>query len=419
MRTILIALASVGWCLMSTCPLRAGVYSTEDTDPWPPLRSFRQLQVVKAELGFDQFHLLLSDVRGAAVELPNRLGRVLFLVTAEMQPQGDFLPGRLVLSLQEALPHLTRETLGSRYLKRAAELEAKEKNGGWTTEDRINLGFYYIRLVQPSKAIRVLTPAASQDKPHFLALANLATAYELAGVMDRAISYRQLALSAWPRQWEGWKTGQLYWYRRAEKYHLTLLKLRAREAPGQEPDRVDALFPGVRFTGPDGSYAPGPISPDQWAELPDDALPIVYQLVLWRPLDDRLYWLFGELLNAQGDVESATRVLRELVTKYAQLQQSAPIELRRHANVLKNTPKTADVLLEEKPVQSGGTQTPSVTAAGPEAGTATNAQAGWLPDWRQVVVGFVAGVLLTLLGVWQLRESRRRRQYGMAGFNRG
>jgi hypothetical protein len=314
----------------------------------------------------------------------------------------------MLLSLRTTFPILERDSLGLRYLKRVTELEAKEKRGELTTTDRINLGACWLRLEQPNKAIAALTPAAREGKPHFLVLANLATAYEMARIPERAISYRQAALKDWPAAFAGWTQAQLYWYRRAEKYHLTLLELRTREPSGRDMDTLDALFPRVRFSVLGGDYKPGPLPPDQWVELPEEALPLVYQLVYWRPLDDRLFWLLGEVLNARGDIGSAATVLQELVVKYRQLNRTAPVELRRHAQVLQAARPPIEVVADVKPDRN-----PAKGAALAPERNATAAPAesqGWMPDWRQVVIGFVSGALVALLGVWQVREIRRRRQ---------
>src|SRR5262249_40950793 len=149
-----------------------------------------------AAQNFGQMRSVLGDLRGIGVEVPGR-------------PKGS---------------------LRDQYLQRAAELEAKERSGECTVDDRINLSAYYIRLLQYAKAVEVLHPMVRVRRPHFMALANLATAYELQGIPERALSYHEQALAVWPRLWPGWNVVYLNWYRRLEKYHLTLLRLRMQEA---------------------------------------------------------------------------------------------------------------------------------------------------------------------------------------------
>ena len=65
----------------------------------------------------------------------------------------------------------------------------------------------------------------------------------------------------------------------------------------------------VRFVGGNGEYAAGSIAESEKKKLPADALAIVQQLVLWHPQDARLYWLLGELYNADGDIDTAAKIL--------------------------------------------------------------------------------------------------------------
>src|SRR5205823_3935266 len=91
------------------------------------------------------------------------------------------------------------------------------------------------------------------------------------------------------------------WFKQAERYQLTLLRLRMREGFGRRAGGrpvpatdVDALF-GVRFIGPSGEYEAGKIADAERSKLPADAVAIVQQLLLWFPDDTRLLWLLGEL----------------------------------------------------------------------------------------------------------------------------
>src|SRR5262249_14960861 len=160
-------------------------------------------------------------------------------------------------------------------------------------EERIDLSACYLRLDKASAALRVLE-AVPQEQRNFLVLANLATAYQRSGLLERAIPLLEQALKVWPASWPGVTPEQLRWYRRAERYHLTLLKARYQQQlrqPGKEADTLDALFPRVRFVGRSGRYEAGELAPEQWDELPPDALQLVTQLVLWLPFDNPLYWM--------------------------------------------------------------------------------------------------------------------------------
>ena len=263
-----------------------------------------------------------------------------------------------------ALPGSLRE----KYERRAAELEAHERDGWLSTLDRVDLGACYIRMGRDQDAIRVLEAG---DRRHFLVLANLATAYLGINQLDRAIAYQRQALDAWPPVWAGWTEAQLQRYRRVDRYCLSLLQLRYREQlrAGGRPVRVttvDELFPKVRFVGPSGHYEAGGFAQASRDEIPEDAILIALQLVVWLPFDDRLYWLLGELFNASGQVQTAYDVFDELV--YARRMDAR--ELAQHRQVLR------DAVLAYKAWGEPGRQLALLCALSPPAvGSLTQAAA--------------------------------------------
>jgi hypothetical protein len=436
--TGIVAAVVVG--LLSAGAARAGVYDTEEPSLLVP--------DPRVDL-FHNYRNQLKELQSVPADSPNRAAVAVSWVGASSDA---FAPLRVTVIAHEGLRYLSRESPGLAYLRRVTELEARERAGRLSLEDRINLGACYIRLRDYRKAIRLLEPEAARQK-HFMLLANLATAYELEGILERAVSYRQQALAAWPRMWPGWTMWQVNFYRKAEKYHLTLAQLRLKEAqrgPGREGETFDALFPGVRFVGPSGEYEPGGIAAEQWGELPADALQIVLQLVMWLPLDNRLYWLLGELLNARGDVVSAADILSELVV--GRRYFSSP-ELRRHHLILQGVRKEAAVLQADlnppvplqlmqllwcvAPREAVGVPGP-VPALAQETGWTVilvdaqkrtglapptppptkddkddkppGADGGWIPpNWGHIGVGFAAGAVVAVLLAQQVRQARRVR----------
>jgi tetratricopeptide (TPR) repeat protein len=287
--------------------------------------------------------------------------------------------------------------LGQRYLDQRKVLEAKVRAGSATTEDRVNLGAYLIRLRQYEEAVAVLTPAAAQERGNFMVFANLAAAHQLAGRLARALDYLLQVRDIWPRDWPGLSRDQLEWYRETESYHLKLVRLRAREevrqpAGGRQPppDTVDDLF-GVRFVNDQGQYAAGQLAAAERQKLPRNALAIVQQLVLWLPDDTRLYWLLGELFNAQGDVAAAATVFEECVWSR---RYDAPA-LKAHRQIVQESqaaaPPSLPVDAEDNP------PAPSTFA--------------WAPNARQLLlVGGAAGLIIIALVCLQIREIKKRRQ---------
>jgi tetratricopeptide (TPR) repeat protein len=278
----------------------------------------------------------------------------------------------------------------------------------WSTDRRLGLSAYLIRRGKHREAIEILKPLSLREPNNFLALANLATAYQLERQEPGyAVDYLKQALtSAWPRAWAdvpkdmkasleriGWNEETLLWYRTAETYHLKLVTLRAREARGRpkgaaEPETLDDLF-GVDFT-----YEGGGLPEKEKAKLPSNGLALVQQLLIWLPDDPRLYWLLGELYHAQGtpeDEAAARQIFKDLVEFNGRYRVPGT---RDHYHALgKAPPLTPNVPAPDKePVA-----TPS-----PSDGNA-------IFDLRPLLVGFGAGVLVSLLAYWQVRELRRRR----------
>jgi tetratricopeptide (TPR) repeat protein len=393
MRTALTAALAVGLFLLPSGSLHAGLYNTAE----PPLYPLPQT--------FDQFQSVRGDLQGAAVEQPGAPNR-----------------------------------LRNHYLQQVKALEAKGKAGDLTVEDRVNLGAYYVRLLRFEEAVRVLSAAEAQEPDNFMVLCNLATANYLADPqdparLDRAVTEQEQALKAWPVVWAGLTAEELRWYRRAERFFLTLLQQRRQEArlqAGRPPQTLDDLF-HVRFVGRSGQYEPGTLAPDQMAALPAESVPIVSQLLLWLPFDNRLSWLLAELLNAQGDVESAVKIMDVLVAT----NFNTP-ELWAHRKVLRQALPVAKELggpngpvLKEQlawALAPRGALLPP--GAGPllhEVGWAAalerrrrgdpppppeKATTSWMPDWRPFLVGLGAGVALTVLAGLQFRQSRARARQG-------
>ncbi len=420
----------VGWV---AGPARAGVYNT--AEPWPlPGR-------------FDQFQLQWAGYRTAAAELPNRVCAAVATLTAEDYPLAPGLPFGFIASLaaQGTLGPPER-SVGLYYLRQVAALEEQERQGLLSLEGRSNLGAYLIRLGHYDRAIRVMENAPSQS--HFLLLANLATAHELAGDPQRqALGYRRRALRNWPKIFAAWDTPTLNFYRKAEEYHYRLLEARQKEPPSRGRLRLDDLFP-VDFEDPKRTYEVGGIDPDESAKIPADAHMIVMQLLLWTPFDDRLTWMLGELLNANGDVRAAAEVLRPLVLRgrsqtswsslspeleaHYRLLAKGAAEAKALADALTVDPAAGakELLLLAPRTDDGGAVALALTeltrreavrdidararGAGAAASTPAPAPAAkptpaetWVPNWRQLAVGFGAGAAVALLLGMQVRQMGR------------
>jgi tetratricopeptide (TPR) repeat protein len=249
--------------------------------------------------------------------------------------------------------------LRKRYVQQA-DFAARLDPARLSTEEKLNLGAVFMRRKKVDSAKGLLEPLARQEPRNFLVQSNLAMAYYLGGVESRAITQQDQTLAVWPQQFSqvetpfqeylrslGWHEGAFDFYRKAETYQLKLLKLRERETLEKRGAKthaqtVDALFDDgknppqpVKFVGPSGKYEAGKVAPAEKAKLPKDAIDIVQQLLIWMPEDVRLYWLLGELYNAQGgtkNIHSARMIFDELAGWNGLGFRSA--ELAEHRQVL-------------------------------------------------------------------------------------
>jgi hypothetical protein len=117
--------------------------------------------------------------------------------------------------------------------------------------------------------------------------------------------------------------------------------------------------------------------------------------VVWQPHDSRLYWLYGELLNARGDVLGAADVLDNVVQFGGGRGWPELVAHRRVLLEAQDAYKEKQKALD-RPQLLPGVGLPPAEASG-----------SWLPDWRVLAVGFATGVIVTVLAGFQLREWRR------------
>jgi tetratricopeptide (TPR) repeat protein len=327
------------------------------------------------------------------------------------------------------------------YEVQAAALEQKEARD-LTTIDRVNLGACYLRMNRPNDALRVLREA---DQNHFLVRANLAATYQSLNELGQAVAYEGQALAAWPSIQPGWNSAELGWYRRVEGFYLKLLQFRLAERdanerqynqPNRPWDKMDLLFEKPRAAG--GDYQAQEQPWKLWGDLPPDGYAIVSQLLVWFPNDDRLYWQLGEILNSIGLVPEAVKVFDELSNK----NLNGVREFREHRRVLKESVDVASALatlygndsakfhrdfrllmVEISPpgllLPPGGGALADATGLAvvmqADASTARTAAPpprpaahGWQFDWKQLFVGFAAGLIVAVLGALQWMEWRRR-----------
>jgi hypothetical protein len=326
--------------------------------------------------------------------------------TPEITPRGVkpipfplFRPNVLEDLLKIGSPQSPESAVRKEFLAARDKLEMKARAGGLTEEDKVNLSGYLIRLRQYQEAVDLLTPVATRECRNFMVFANLATAEQQTGQLERAVSHLEQAQDVWPRESSGLSQEQLRWFRQAEKYHLLLVRHRWAQArrAAQSPPSLDPLFvkdgQPVRYVGDNGRYEAGKIAASERAKLPPDALAILQQLLIWLPDDTLLYWQYGELLNADGDVTSAAQVFDDCVWR----RRLDADELKQHRQIVTEA------------AQAKGQE----TVIPPEEGDKTSASASgssWLPDRNKLwAAGTIFALIVVVLIYFQVREIRRRR----------
>lgn len=298
--------ALVGLAL--TGPARAGIYSPNE----PFLFELDENGVAKPIQFSGGFNLIRSDIREVAI-LPQN-------------PNDPIREAR-----QKALDRVKQAQA-----KGAATL-GDDEFAAYTAD--------LIRLNDDRTATNVLQPRAARGG--FVVYMHMARARAGQGDWQDAVERQRIALAEFPTTYGRRTAAQMAWLKRVERdYYLPYLSRRAQEANrGRLASRIeepDALFPTVpaprrpdeplRFIGPDGTYVAGAIADAERKKLPPDALAIVQQLVLWHPFDGRLYWLLGELYNAEGDVETAFAILDECTNGMAITNET----IKEHRRLLKS-----------------------------------------------------------------------------------
>ena len=374
-RSAVPALLALALCASATPSARAGVYNPGESDEaatYPqfmgtPGREFRQTVITLRVIPVDRRELL-------AVDSPVRR-RYLFM---------EEMARRYPASALKTLP---------------AKLQASA---------------VFIRRGKFDDAQQLLRPLSIQHRDNFVVQSNFATALHQGGDLQKAWDTLNDAMKKWPQRWDelpdgqrdflteiGWQQASYESYRVADAYYLRLLKLRLREKLAKKDPKdlsYDAIFDDgqspptpVRFVNEQGEF-----EPRRKAKLPPGALGIVQQLVVWLPEDLRLYWLLGEVYNAEGTedgVRAAHQIFRELLAAKA-IPDEARQKLQPAFNSLDQAVKGYELERERSLMKHldkiEGTEGINV-------------------DWRTLGIGFGAGFVVALFAVWQVREIRRRR----------
>lgn len=311
-------------------------------------------------------------------------------------------------------------TLRKRYLLWDA-LGEKADVRALSLEQTLQYSAVLIRRKKGLDAVRLLDPLVRKHPDNFLLQSHLAQAHWTSGQpgSDRRAFEAQgqmLAKSVWPLEFAGLTEDQrkfldtIYWdegshprLRRCEALLHKLMRLRLAEGPGAAYQNVDALFDEggpIRFVGESGSFEPGKVVLSERKKLPSHALDDVQQLLLWIPEDLRLYWLLGEIYNAQGTpngMKAAGRIFDELVFDYKLRAGDLRERRQRLLDHLASLPaeRAEEIGDFEKRLDEDDKKKDRPLVAA---------------DSRTLATTFAFGFCVGLFALWQFQELRRRRQ---------
>ena len=116
------------------------------------------------------------------------------------------------------------------------------------------------------------------------------------------------------------------------------------------------------------------------------------QLLVWLPEDHRLYWLLGEIYNAQGKVGTAREILKDLVENRQQRFRELVEHRQKLSQFAGGDPDSNPVISIEEPASEAAKSPASEPVV----------------QWRSVAVGFGAGLIFALFAYWQIKEIQRR-----------
>jgi hypothetical protein len=209
-----------------------------------------------------------------------------------------------------------------------------------TVDEKADFGAVLLRLGESDAALDVLREAQRTHPKHYATLANLGTAWQLAGDLEQASDCLRQAVVLAPGK-----------NQRVEELHLRLVRQRMRQS--KDAQELDDLF-GVHYVGESRKFEPGKLAAAERKKLPSDAVANVQLLALWFPGDARLLWQLAELANAHGDVRTAADLMDICVSQFG---LSSP-DLRERRVLAK---EAAEALAKAQALAGDGVRTEHTT----------------------------------------------------------
>src|SRR5947207_13422261 len=110
------------------------------------------------------------------------------------RPAGFLVDHRALRAAGYERPDGLPSPLRGDYRAAAERLEKLAKTRALTADETADLGAVHIRLGKPDQALNVLAPAARKAPDHFRLAANLGTAFQLSGDLERAATQLEEAV---------------------------------------------------------------------------------------------------------------------------------------------------------------------------------------------------------------------------------
>ncbi len=227
-------------------------------------------------------------------------------------------------------PRFKTSELGKRILAKVTDLERRKAR--LRAEEWTQLGGFEYRLAKWEDAMSAFQQAGRLDRRNFEVASNLAMVSFVQGQYADAWTKLDTAKSLQPNELPGFTHDETAWCYKVDALLQKIIRARmAEKRSGIPANQMPPDNPfGVEFVGESGSYEAGKLAQVQQLKLPEEAIAIVQQLLLWTPSDARLYWLLAELYNASGDLASASRILNECVDA----RRYQPDLLREHRRII-------------------------------------------------------------------------------------
>lgn len=201
------------------------------------------------------------------------------------------------------------------YLAAETIFKQKQAQGELTADEVADFGAVLLRLGKVEAAVAILKPAATKHPKHFAVQANLGTAWQMYGQLDKAFEQIRLSVRLAPETLKPF-----------EEFHLKWIRSRLL---AKDDQALDSLF-DLKWEDETGKYYKGNLPKAVREKLPKNTIALMQQLLFWFPADGRLLWQLGEISAVYGDLGTAEMLMDLCIGEMGMAQPS----LRNHRQAL-------------------------------------------------------------------------------------